>query len=728
MRIMTRYTIGLMSLFFAFTFILQGQSDSITLEALWKDGAYYPNYIPGFTFMEDGKHYSRKEDDQIVKYDLTTGDKVDVIWDAAQYKGVAGFDGQFGSYELVDGESKLLITDNVKSIYRRSFSADYFLFDLESKKLSSVYDKGMIQYATLSPTANHIAFVYENNVYIKDLVSNAVSQVTTDGEKNRIINGAADWVYEEEFAFAKAFFWNVDGTSLAYMKFDETAVNEFTMTLHHNEMYPIYETFKYPKVGEQNATVSAHIYNLKKANTTDVDLPHDSEMYIPRLKWTQDPNNLCVFWLNRHQNDLTLYLADRKKGKTKELLKETNKYYVDITDDLTFTEDGEYFIWTSEQSGYNHIYLYDMKGELVKPLTSGDRDVVAYQGMDEINRDIYYRSIGDSAMDKGVYKVNIDSGQRTNLTPMSGTSRAQFSGNYDYFVNTHSTINTAQTYTVYDKLGKLIRVIEDNSEMADIQKSVGTQPAEFFSFTQSSGVELNGYMIKPAGFDASKQYPVFMYLYGGPGSQQVTDAWKGQNYWWFQHLASQGYLIAVVDNRGTGGRGQEFKKMTYMQLGKYETEDQIDAAKYLGSLPYTDANRIGIFGWSYGGYMSSLCLLKGNDVFKAAIAVAPVTNWKWYDSIYTERYMRTYGENTDGYDDNSPINFADRLRGNYLLIHGMADDNVHFQHTAEMANALIKANKQFDTYYYPNRNHGIYGDNARLHLYTKMTEFLMEKL
>lgn len=714
-------------LVFLLSISVHGQ-ESITLEGIWKDYSYYPNYIPGFTFMDDGQHYSRKEEDIINRYDLITGERVDVIWDASKYKDVAGFDGQFDSYELVDQESKLLITDNIQSIYRRSFQADYYLFDLESNVLTQVYEGGQIQYATLSPSAEQIAFVHQNDVYIKDLETDIISQITNDGESNQIINGSADWVYEEEFAFAKAFFWNADGTSLAYMKFDESAVKNFTMTLHHNNMYPTYDTFKYPKVGEQNSTVSAHIYHLEKGTTVRVDLPSDPEMYIPRLKWTNDPDDLCVFWMNRHQNELTLYLANRKKGKTKELLQETNPYYINITDDLTFTKDGQNFIWTSEESGYNHIYLYNMKGRKIKSLTSGDQDVVSYQGMDEGNGHIYYRAIGETALEKKVYRVDIKNKKSTCLTPMDGTSSAQFSSNYDYYVITNSSINTAQTYTVYDRNQNVVRVIEDNAGMKVIQSQVGTQSAEFFSFTQSSGVELNGYMIKPADFDTKGNYPVFMFLYGGPGSQQVTDAWKGQNYWWFQHLVSLGYIVAVVDNRGTGGRGEEFKKMTYLQLGKYETEDQIDAAKYLGNLPYTDASRIGIFGWSYGGYMSSLCLLKGNDIFKAAIAVAPVTNWKWYDSIYTERYMRTYEENPEGYDQNSPINFVDRLKGNYLLVHGMADDNVHFQHTAEMTNALIKANKQFDTYFYPNRNHGIYGDNARLHLYTKMTNFILENL
>ncbi len=712
---------------FSLCFLLVSAQDTITLEGIWKDGTYAHNRVPGFTFMEDGKHYTKRVDDSVVKYDLTTGEKVETLWDGQSYKGKAGFDGKFATYEFVNNEQYILITDNIKSIYRHSFKADYFIYDRTLDKLARVY-KDPVQYATISPSGEHMAFVYENDLYVKTMASGGVVRITTDGKKNLIINGAADWVYEEEFAFEKAFFWNTDGSSLAYMRFDESAVKEFTMTMHYDQMYPQYETFKYPKVGETNATVTTHIYNLASEKTVQVDLAADPEMYTPRLKWTQDPSELCVFYMNRHQNRLNLFIANRKNGKVKKLMEETNQYYIDITDNLTFLEDGKHFIWTSEQSGFNHIYLYDMKGKLVKPLTSGDYDVLSFLGMDKVNGDIYYQAADISPQQKHVYRLNIDSGKKTPMTDFKGTNYTQFSSTYDYYVNTNSTFESAPTYKVYDRDRNVVRIIEDNASVASIQQAHNTVSAEFFDFTTDYGVTLNGYMIKPQNFDPNQEYPVFMYLYGGPGSQQVVDSWKGSYYWWFQMLAAQGYVVACVDNRGTGSRGEEFKKMTYQQLGKYETEDQIAAAKYLGELPFTDGSRIGIFGWSYGGYMSSLCLLKGNDVFKSAIAVAPVTNWKWYDTIYTERYMRTYVENKEGYDENSPIHFADRLKGNYLLVHGMADDNVHFQHTAEMAAALIKANKQFDTYFYPNRNHGIYGDNARLHLWTKMTNFILEKI
>ncbi len=712
--------------FCLFALLSIGQ-DTITLEGIWKDGTYAHNRVPGFTFMEDGKHYTKKEDNSIVKYDLLTGKKVGVIWDAEEYKGDAEFDGTFATYSFEQDERYLLITDNIKPIYRRSFMADYYLFDLESKSLAKVYD-AMVQYVTFSPDGKKLAFVHENDLFYKDLNSGDVKRITTDGNQNRIINGSADWVYEEEFAFAKAFFWNADGTSIAFMKFDESAVKEFTMTYHFDQMYPHYSTFKYPKVGETNATVSAHIFNLNKDEIVDIKLEPDAERYIPRIKWTKDPNEVCVYSMNRHQNNLKLYLANRKKGKITLMYEESNKYYIDIHDNMTFLDDGKHYLWTSETSGYNHIYLYDMKGNQVKALTNGRYDVDAFLGFDKANNDVFYRASEKSPLEKQIYKVNIDSGKLMALTPFDGTNSAQFSSTYDYYVNTHSTINSAPTYTVYNRQGKEVRVIEDNANIQDLQSQYDVSPVEFFEFETSSKINLNGYMIKPPNFDPKKAYPVFMFLYGGPGSQQVLDAWKGSYYWWFQKLAAEGYIVACVDNRGTGARGEEFKKMTYLQLGKYETEDQIEAAKYLGGLPYTDSNRIGIYGWSYGGYMSTLCLLKGNDVFKSAIAVAPVTNWKWYDTIYTERYMRTYAENEAGYDENSPIHFADRLKGNYLLVHGMADDNVHFQHTAEMAAALIKANKQFDTYFYPNRNHGIYGDNARLHLFTKMTNFIFEKI
>ncbi len=460
-----------------------------------------------------------------------------------------------------------------------------------------------------------------------------------------------------------------------------------------------------------------------------MDRSSEPDGYIPRIKWTTKPSELCVFRLNRHQNHLELLLADAATGKTRSLLEEKNQYYVDINDDLTFLPDGGGFLWTSEKDGWNHIYVYDMQGNENVKLTQGDYDVTSLYGVDTVDGYVYFQAAKDSPLSRQLLRVKLNGKGLDELAGGKGSHSAQFSSTFDYYVRTTSTANTAPVYSVYRTKGnKEQRVIEGNSGIAELQEQYGTSEVEFFTFDNREGTALNGWMIKPNDFDPERSYPVFMYLYGGPGSQQVLDSWRGTNYWWFQMLVQKGFIIACVDNRGTGARGEEFRKMTYQQLGHYETEDQIDAARYLGNLSYTDPARIGIFGWSYGGYMSSLCLLKGNDVFKSAIAVAPVTNWKWYDSIYTERYMRGYKENTSGYDDNSPINFVDRLQGDYLLVHGITDDNVHWQHTVEMANALISANKQFDTYFYPNRNHGIYGDNARLHLYTKMTNFIMENL
>jgi len=701
----------------------------ITTEDLWKNYTFFAKSIPGFNFLKDGKHFTRLQDNTIKKYDLTSGAFVEDILKGDDLNGKAGFSGAINSYSFSEDEQRILLKSEVKAIYRRSSIANFHVYDRDNKELIPVWEKaGKISYATFNPAADKVAFVHKNNLYYKDLASGETVQITTDGLKNKIINGSTDWVYEEEFAFAKAFFWSPDGEKIAFIRFDESEVKEFTMTKYDDKLYPIYETFKYPKVGEKNADVSAHIYYLKEKDIRKIDIEKENDIYIPRIKWTADKDKIVVFKLNRHQNDLKLYLFDTDKNKSKVLLHETNKYYIDITDNLTFLKDKKHFVWTSEKSGYNHIYLYDMKGNEKKALTSGKYDVTAFYGVDEVNDKIYYQAAEISPMQKQVYSVNLDGKYKKLITAYSGTNSAQWSSTFDYFVNTYSNANQAPTFKVYDRNGKEIRVIEENLNSGKLQVEYQVSPVEFFTFTTSEGVELNGWMIKPRDFDTSKKYPVFMTQYSGPGSQQVTDSWKGNNYWWYQQIAQHDYIVACVDPRGTGGRGEEFKKMTYLQLGKYETIDQIEAAKYLGSLPYTDASRIGIYGWSYGGYMASLCILKGNDVFKSAIAVAPVTSWKWYDTVYTERFMRTLAENEEGYRQNSPVYFADRLKGDYLIVHGIADDNVHFQNTTEMMNALILANKQFDTYVYPNRNHGIYGDNARLHLWTKMNDFIFNKI
>ena len=701
----------------------------ITTEDLWRDYTFFANSVPGFNFLKDGKHYTRLQSNTIKKYDLTSGEFVEDILNGEDIKGVEGFSGAINSYVFSEDEHRIMIKSEVRGIYRRSSVAKFHVYDRDSKKVIAVWpEEGKIGYATFNPEADKVAFVHKNNLYYKDLTDGKTVQITNDGLQNNIINGSTDWVYEEEFSFAKAFYWSPDGEKIAFIRFDESEVKEFTMTKYNDGLYPDYVTFKYPKVGEKNSDVSAHVYYLKEKDIHKLDIDDEKDIYIPRIKWTADEDKIVVYKMNRHQNDLKLYLVDTKKHRSKVLLHETNKYYIDITDDLTFLKDKKHFIWTSEKDGYNHIYLYDMKGKEKKALTNGKYDVTGFYGVDEENGKVYYRAAEVSPLQKHVYSVDLDGRAKKMITNNSGTNSAQWSSTFDYFVNTYSNINQAPTYKVFDRNGKLVRVIEENKNIASLQREYGVSPVEFFTFTTSENVELNGWMIKPKDFDATRQYPVFMTQYSGPGSQQVTDGWKGNNYWWYQQIAQNGYIVVCVDPRGTGGRGEEFKKMTYLQLGKYETIDQIEAAKYLGGLPYTDASRIGIYGWSYGGYMSSLCILKGNDVFKSAIAVAPVTSWKWYDTVYTERFMRTLEENESGYKDNSPVYFADRLKGNYLLVHGIADDNVHFQNTTEMTNALIRANKQFDTYVYPNRNHGIYGNNARLHLWTKMNDFIFNKI
>ncbi|MBT3544828.1 MAG: S9 family peptidase [Saprospiraceae bacterium] len=722
---MTKYITSLLVMMLIIATASVTAQQEISLEDIWTNYTFSPKRVPGFNFLNDGRHYTRKQSNVIKKYDLTTGDFVEDILDGA----TLGTDFTIGSYSFNSDESKIVIMNNRESIYRRSFKANYYVYDRATKQLSEVFDGDKISYGTLSPDDKQIAFVHNNNLYSKDLSSNVITAITTDGEYNKIVNGAADWVYEEEFAFAKAFFWSPDSKKIAFIRFDETEVKEFTMQMYNDEMYPENVVFKYPKVGEDNAKVSAHIYHIgAKEKTIEVDLGNLDDMYIPRLKWTTDENELCAFKMNRHQNHLELYIVDAKNGSSTVMLDEKSKYYIDIHDNLTFLDNGKEFIWTSEKDGYNHIYLYGMDGKEKIALTAGDYDVTAFYGVDEKKKKVYFQAADRTPMEKRVFEIGYKGKKPRVLDMRSGTSNATFSSTYDYYILSNSTLNTPATYNVYTRGGELVRALEDNKILVGKQKEYGAVPAKFFEFTTSEDVKLNGWMMQPQNMQKGRKYPVLVTQYSGPNSQSVKDSWGGANYWWYQHLSQQGFIIVCVDPRGTGARGEEFRKQTYLELGKLETLDMIETAKWLGKLPNVDADNIGIFGWSYGGYMSSLAILKGNDVYQAAIAVAPVTSWKWYDTIYTERYMRTLAENESGYSDNSPIYFADKLKGDYLLIHGGGDDNVHFQHSAEMTRALIEANKQFDQYYYTNRNHGIYGDNARIHLYTKMTNFLTESL
>ena len=701
------------------------QEKMIQLEDIWASRTFSPEWVWGINSMNDGVHYSSlnygENNVYITQYSYETGDSILTSVDSKDLDGIS-----FSDYSFSEDEKKVLLPTETESIYRYSTRSNYYVYDRETK-IAEELSEGKQRLAQFSPDASKVAFVKENNIFIKDIINNTELQVTFDGEINKIINGATDWVYEEEFAFDNGMQWNASGNKIAYYRFDEEKVPEFSMDLF-TDLYPSQSQFKYPKAGETNSTIELFIYDLDSNKTTKANINTEEEFYIPRIKWTLDENVLSVQRMNRHQNQLDFILVDAKDGSSQTIFTENDAAYIDVTDNLTFLNDGKYFIWTSEKSGYNHIYLYNLKGKQVRQITKGNYDVTDFYGIDESNNTVYFASSERSPMHRDVYAIQLNGKNKKTLTNKIGTNSATFSTNYKYFINQYSNANTPYYFSLYDAKGNEVRILKDNSNLKNSLAEYALSQKEFFNFKTTEDIDLNGWMMKPHNFDETKQYPVFMYLYGGPGSQQVTDSWGGSNFLWYQMLTQQGYIVACVDNRGTGARGSEFKKCTYQQLGKLETEDQIEANRYLANLPYVDGSRIGIFGWSYGGYMSSLCLLKGADEFKMAIAVAPVTNWRYYDSIYTERYMRTPQENASGYDDNSPINHVEKLKGKYLLVHGSADDNVHYQNTMEMTNALVNANKQFDLFIYPNKNHGIYGGYTRLHLFTKMTNFIKENL
>ncbi|WP_340064610.1 S9 family peptidase [Ascidiimonas aurantiaca] len=705
--------------------LIQAQNQQFTLEEIW-NGSFRTQGMDVLRSLKNGKQYVVLNFDRaagattVDKYDYKTLEKVGTIVSSADLKEVS----RFSSYEFSPDESKLMLATEVTRIYRYSTLGKYYVYDIESKDLTLI-SEDKIQEPAFSPDGTKVAYAKDNNLYIKDLLSGDTRQITSDGKKNHIINGITDWVYEEEFGFVKAFAWNASGTHLAYIRFDETEVPEFSMDVYGKDLYPDQHVFKYPKAGEVNATVSLHIYELASGTTQQPDL--GNPYYIPRIKWTEDPNALSVTTMNRHQNDLKLLRYHTEDKKVTTLLHEEDEAYIDITDNLTFLNDNS-FLWTSEKDGYNHIYLYDRDGKLIRQITSGNWEVTHFYGFNPKEGKVYYQSTETGSINRAVYSIGINGKGKKPLADRVGTNSAVFSADYTYFINTFSNANTPYRYTLHrSKDGKELKEIVNNNVLSEKLKGYEISEKEF-STIRINGNDLNMWMIKPADFDPNKQYPVFMFQYSGPGSQQVANRWIGINDYWYQMLAQQGYIVVCVDPRGTGFKGAAFKKVTYKELGKYEVEDQIAAAKALGERPYVDASRIGIWGWSYGGFMSSNCLLKGNDVFKMAIAVAPVTSWRFYDTIYTERYMRTPQENASGYDDNSPINFVDRLKGAYLLIHGTGDDNVHVQNTMRMVEALVQANKQFDWALYPDKNHGIYGGNTRLQLYTKMTNFIKENL
>lgn len=720
-----KYPYILLALFLSATLFLTAQKKQITLEEIW-GGKFVQQSLQSLQSRNNGKEYLVLNKDyksgttSLDVYDYKKGEKTGSLVNSRDLEDIENFQ----DFSLSPNEDKILLATAVDPIFRHSTKAVYYIYDIAKNELSKL-SENKVQEPTFSPDASKIAYVFENNIYIYDLKTNKEVQVTTDGVDDKIINGVTDWVYEEEFSFVKAFAWNKNGEKLAFLRFDETEVPKFSMDVFGTDLYPTQHVFKYPKAGETNATVSLHMYDVASKANNEIDLGDYQDFYIPRIKWSQESNILSVQVLNRHQNKLDLIFVNSKNNSAKVMMTETDAAYVDVTDNLTFLEDNDY-IWTSEKDGYNHIYLYDKKGKLIKQITEGDWEVTNYYGFDKKSKRIYFQSTENGSVNRDVYSISLKGKNKKRLTNRSGTNSATFSSDFTYFINSFTNVDTPREYTLHNaKDGSLIRNIKDNKVLLAREKEYAFAPKEL-STININGNDLNMYMIKPIDFDANKKYPLLMYQYSGPGSQSVSNTYFSTNDYWFQLLANKGVIIAVVDGRGTGFKGAEFKKLTYQELGKYELEDQIAAAKKLGDRAYIDENRIGIWGWSYGGYMSSNALFKGNDVFSMAIAVAPVTSWRFYDSIYTERYMRTPQENPSGYDDNSPLSHVDKLKGDFLLVHGSGDDNVHYQNAMRLVAALVQANKKFDMAIYPDNNHGIYGGNTRLHLYNKMTDFIEE--
>ncbi len=714
------------------------EKKNFDLEDLYMRPTFYAKSVRGMNSMKDGKTYGSFEKGQLNIYNYKTGKLEKTLFgitDLTMHPDSLPIGLQ--NYELSENEDKMLCLTDMESIYRHSFHANYYVYDFATKTLQPLSKNGKQRLATFSPDATKVAFMRDNNLFIKDLKTGEEKQFTNDGLYNHIINGAPDWVYEEEFSFSQGFYWSPDSKKIAFMKFDESNVREFQME-EFEGLYPDWYSFKYPKAGEDNSIVEIYVYNLENGKTVKMDTGKETDIYLPRIAWTKDANVLAIQRLNRHQNHLEILAADANTGKSRVFYDDTNDYYIDITDDWHFLEDGKHFLMTSERSGYNHIYLCNLDGIRTKQLTNGPWDVTEVYGFD--GKEVYFQAAKNTPVDRQIYAVNLE-GKMREVIGREGTNQATFSNDFSYLININSTINQPRQFELYTNKGKLVRVLEDNHEFAEKLKTFNlgekklmkiSDPA--FTLPDGTQVDVDAWQILPPDFDPSKKYPVLIYVYGGPGHQTVNNSWADSDYWWMQLLAQHGIISVSINNRGSGAQGEVFKKMTYLQLGKYETEDMITLAKYMAKQPYVDADRIGIYGWSYGGFMAANGITKGADVISTAVSVAPVTNWRYYDNVYTERFMRTPQENPDGYDLNSPVHNTAMIKGNYLLCHGSGDDNVHYQNAMELIKAMISNGKQFDLMIYPNKNHGIYGGyeygsgECRMHLFNKIDNFLFEHL
>ena len=688
----------------------------ITLDKIYS-GQYRGRGISGISSLSDGEHYAVIEGNAIVKYSYVNTHKIGNI-----------VDGKYYNYEFSNDESKILLLTESLPIYRHSFLGKYQVKDLKSGREVLINGGKLIQEPRFSPDASKVAFVEGNNLFYQDLETGKIAQITTDGEKNHILNGISDWVYEEEFGYSRQYEWTKNSDAIVFVKSDETAVREVNLPIYQGNLYPEEMKFKYPKAGEENSKVSAFMYQLSNKKLSKIDLSAFKGYYIINVVPTQKYDEIVLITSERNQNAMDILKVNTKTGKTTKLFTEIDEKWIDTDKNIIeFLEDNS-FIWASERDGYRHLYWYNENGKLKKQITKGNWEVVEYYGFNPKTKEVFIQTTQNGSINKVISKVNINTGKSLIISEKEGNNIANFSKNYRYFIETSSAVDKPYTYTLTDKDGILIKDLQNNKEQYKRLERDNFVAKEFFTIPNAVGDSMNAWIIKPKNFDKMKKYPVLMYQYSGPGSQSVENSWDNGNALWFNMLAQKGYLVVCVDGRGTGFRGAKYKKATYKNLGKYEIEDQITAAKWLGNQPYVDANRIGIFGWSFGGYMTSLALTKGADTFKLGIAVAPVTNWRYYDSIYTERFMGTPQENPSGYDDNSPTNFAHLLKGKLYIIHGTADDNVHFQNAMEFSEALIQHKKQFDFMAYPDKNHGIYGGNTRQHLYELMTNYILKNL
>lgn len=699
---------------------------------------YAPKRVSGLRPLNEGDAYSRISSDgkKILKCSYHTGAVTETLLDLATVRG--GNLTSISDYQMSPDGKNMLIATHVKSIYRRSSTAEYYIYNVRNRTLTPLSKNGPQEVPKFSPDGTMIAFVREGNIFlVKLLFNNAESQITTDGQFNHVINGKPDWVYEEEFEYNCAYDFSSDSQMLAWVRFDESQVKTFSFPWYQGEapqmkeysLYPGVYSYKYPKAGEANSKVSVKSYDIKSRVTHTLDVPLDSDGYIPRIQFTGDKDKLAVVTLNRHQDRCDIYMVNPRSGVAQLSLREKAEKYIGVSYYANLDFSRNQFVVLSDRDGYPHLYLYNIGGQLVRQLTKGQYCVNAYYGSDAAGQNFYYASNEGSPLEQYIYKVD-SKGNKTLLTRNKGFNSASFSSDCSYFINSYSDINTPTLQAVYTNSGKQLRVLEDNAELKAAYAKLNIAKPELFTFKTSEGVQLNGWMVKPANFNPSKKYPVLMYQYSGPGDQQVHNSWSNGNAGgliWEHRLAQKGYIVVCVDGRGTGGRGSEFLKCTYLTMGDKESKDQVETALYLGSLPYVDKTRIAIWGWSFGGFNTIMSMTEGRPVFNCGVAVAPVCDWRFYDSAYTERFMRTPQENPDGYDI-SPLHRYQKLHGDLLICHGLADDNVHFQNTAELAEKLVQANIQFEMQTYTNRNHGISGGNTRRHLFTRIENYLDKHL